>query len=254
MQNYIIPIQKTLSDPAGTMVWFDLDDTLWDMYGNSIICLRELYFSQRLDRWFATPEEWDEVYHRINTELWTQYSRAEISRDFLRTERFARPLRIGGATEEEALAMSVSLDKLYLDTLGRQTALIEGARGLLDDLSAKGYRMGIVSNGFKEVQYNKLRSSDIEKYFDVVVLSDEIGINKPDRRFFDYAVDKASTQHLNNIIIGDNYSTDIQGGLGAGWKAIWFTNSSDLGDKTADDVITAKSLPEIAKLFEEQTK
>ena len=209
---------ERFADPTQSILWFDLDDTIWAMTANSVICLRELYYSQRLDRWFATPEEWDEVYHRINHELWSQYSRAEISRDFLRTERFARPLRIGGASPDEALEMSKVLDKLYLDLLGSKTALIEGARELLDALSARGYRMGIVTNGFREVQYNKMRSSDIEKYFDVVVLSDEIGINKPDRRFFDYAVDKASSQHLNNIMIGDNYTTDILGSLGAGWN------------------------------------
>lgn len=231
------------------MLWFDLDDTLWAMTANSVICLRELYDTQRLDRWFATPEEWDEVYHRINHELWSQYSHAEISRDFLRTERFARPLRIGGAAPEEALEMSKALDKLYLDLLGSKTALIDGARELLDALAARGYRMGIVTNGFREVQYNKMRSSDIEKYFDTVVLSDEIGINKPDRRFFDYAVGKASSQHLNNIMIGDNYATDILGALGAGWKAVWFTGGKERTTEADGDVTICDTLEEVEKLF-----
>lgn len=242
-------MSRCFADPKQSMLWFDLDDTLWAMTANSVICLRELYDTQRLDRWFATPEEWDEVYHRINHELWSQYSRAEISRDFLRTERFARPLRIGGASPEEALEMSKVLDKLYLDLLGSKTALIDGARELLDALSARGYRMGIVTNGFREVQYNKMRSSDIEKYFDTVVLSDEIGINKPDLRFFDYAVSKASSQHLNNIMIGDNYTTDILGALGAGWKAVWFTGGADPSNDTDRKVTVAETLGEIAKLF-----
>lgn len=242
-------MNRCFADPKQSMLWFDLDDTLWAMTANSVICLRELYDTQRLDRWFATPEEWDEVYHRINHELWSQYSRAEIIRDFLRRERFARPLRIGGASPEEALEMSKVLDKLYLDLLGSKTALIDGARELLDALSARGYRMGIVTNGFREVQYNKMRSSDIEKYFDTVVLSDEIGINKPDRRFFDYAVSKASSQHLNNIMIGDNYATDILGALGAGWKAVWFTGGADPSNDTDRNVTVAETLEEIANLF-----
>lgn len=237
------------ADPAQVMLWFDLDDTIWDMHGNSVICLRELYDSQRLDRWFATSEEWDEVYHRINHELWSRYSCAEISRDFLRIERFARPLRIGGATSEEALEISSVLDKLYLDLLGRKTALIDGARELLDELAAYGYRMGIVSNGFREVQYNKMRSSDIEKYFDVVVLSDEIGINKPDRRFFDYAVDKASSHYINNIMIGDNYATDILGALDAGWETVWFTGGTAPQNEADEKVTVAETLGQVAKLF-----
>ncbi|MDE6703536.1 MAG: YjjG family noncanonical pyrimidine nucleotidase [Muribaculaceae bacterium] len=241
-----------LSNPAQSMLWFDLDDTIWAMTDNSVVCLRELYDSQRLDRWFATPEEWDEVYHRINHELWSQYSRAEISRDFLRTERFARPLRIGGASDEEALEMSKALDKLYLELLGSKTALIDGARELLDALSERGYRMGIVTNGFREVQYNKMKSSDIEKYFDVVVLSDEIGINKPDRRFFDYAVSKASTEHINNIMIGDNYATDIVGALGAGWEAVWFTGGKGKAIEIDGKVTVCDTLAEVEKLFKQE--
>ena len=245
-------MSRCFANPAESMLWFDLDDTLWAMTDNSVVCLRELYDSQRLDRWFATPEEWNEVYHRITHELWSQYSHAEISRDFLRTERFARPLRIGGASEQEALEMSKVLDKLYLDLLGSKTALIDGARELLDALAARGYRMGIVTNGFREVQYNKMRSADIEKYFDVVVLSDEIGINKPDRRFFDYAVGKASSEHLNNIMIGDNYTTDILGALGAGWDAVWFTGANGQTGEAAGEVTMCDTLEEVKKLFAEE--
>ena len=243
-------MRHTFADSSQTMLWFDLDDTLWDMSGNSVICLRELYDTQGLDRWFPTSQEWDSIYHRINHELWDQYSRAEISREFLKTERFARPLRLGGADEEVALEMSKRFDKLYLDSLGSKTAMIDGARELLDSLSARGYRMGIVSNGFREVQYNKLKSSAIDRYFDIVVLSDEIGINKPDRRFFDYAVSKASSQLLNNIVIGDNYQTDILGALNAGWKAIWFNPERKTVNALPEDVIAVASLKDVAHLFD----
>lgn len=215
-------------DPSSTMLWFDLDDTIWDMWGNSILCLRELYVSHNLDRWFSTYDDWDEVYHRINRELWEQYGRGDITRDFLRSERFARPLRIGGADADEALRMAEELDLLYLESLGKKTALVPGAKEILEYLSRKGYRMGIVSNGFHEVQYNKLTSSGIDGYFDPVVLSDDAGINKPAPQFFDYAAERASSSALRNIVIGDNLQTDINGSLDYGWEAVWLT------DKTAD--------------------
>ena len=214
-------------DSREIMLWFDLDDTIWDMSGNSVICLRELYESQGLDRWFDSHVEWDEVYHRVNRELWAQYGRGDITREFLRSERFARPLRIGGVSEGDAEKMAVDFDTLYLDSLGRKTALIAGARETLDYLQSRGYRMGIVSNGFREVQYNKLRSSAIDGYFDPVVLSDDAGVNKPHRRFFDYAVERAGSQAMRNIIIGDNLSADIAGAVDAGWGAIWFNPGGD---------------------------
>ena len=219
--------------PEGTMLWFDLDDTLWDMWGNSVLCLRELYESQGLGRWFASYQEWDEVYHRINRELWDQYGRGDITRDYLRSERFARPLRIGGVDEETAREMAVEFDRLYLDSLGRKTALVPGAREILDYLARRGYRMGIVSNGFREVQYNKLKSSGIDGYFATVVLSDDAGENKPSPRFFEYALERGASEGLRNIIIGDNLKADIDGALDCGHEAIWLTDSpEDAGERS----------------------
>lgn len=230
-------------DKRDIMLWFDLDDTIWDMTGNSVICLRELYDSQGLGRWFESPRQWDDIYHLINRELWDQYGRGDITRDFLRSERFARPLRLGGVPAADAESMAMVFDKLYLDSLGRKTALIDGARDILDYLSARGYRMGIVSNGFREVQYNKLRSSAIDRYFDLVVLSDDAGINKPDCRFFEYAMERASSADSRNIIIGDNLTADIIGALDAGWEAIWFNRHP-----AADSHVMPESASSICRL------
>lgn len=204
------------------MLWFDLDDTLWDMNGNSIVCLRELYDAHSLGRFFASAQEWDEVYHRINAGLWERYSKGEISRDFLRAERFAAPLRLVGVDASDAYEMSKVLDVEYLDRLGSKTALVEGAKEALERLKERGCRMGIVSNGFHEVQYRKMQSSGIEDYFDCVVLSDDAGVNKPDRRFFKFAEKKAASEGERNVIVGDNVHTDIMGALSAGWDAVWF--------------------------------
>ena len=236
-------------DSREIMLWFDLDDTIWDMSGNSVICLRELYESQGLDRWFDSHVEWDEVYHRVNRELWAQYGRGDITREFLRSERFARPLHIGGVPESDAEEMAASFDGLYLDSLGRKTALIDGARETLDYLQSRGYRMGIVSNGFREVQYNKLRSSAIDGYFDPVVLSDDAGVNKPHRRFFDYAVERAGSQAMRNIIIGDNLSADIAGAVDAGWGAIWFNPGRDVPGDGLTGYVWVADLRELKKRF-----
>lgn len=216
------------------VVWFDLDDTLWDMSGNSAECLREVYDSRGLSRYFDSPKQWDEVYHRINAGLWEQYSRAEITRDYLRSERFARPLRLAGAGDGEAAALAAELDGYYLRLLGAKKRLMPGADEILKLLQSRGYRMGIVSNGFREVQYNKLRSGGIDGYFDIVVLSDDAGHNKPDPRFFAYAEAQAGSERGLNVIIGDNAVTDIKGGLEAGWSAVWYAPGHNDGEAGSD--------------------
>ena len=101
------------------------------------------------------------------------------------------------------------------------------------------------------MQYNKLRSSGIDGYFDPVVLSDDAGVNKPDKRFFEYAEQRAASANLHNIIIGDNLTTDIAGGLSAGWSAIWFDNGKrnpDFAIPDNSEIITR--LSELTELFQ----
>jgi putative hydrolase of the HAD superfamily len=202
--------------------WVDLDDTLWDFRANSLIALRQVYEEKRLDRFFATCEEWIDSYHVVNDLLWTQYSAAQVTRDYLRMERFRRPLNEAGCDDALARQLSTELDPLYLGHLGELPGVVDGTFQLLERLHANGYRVGILSNGFKEVQYAKLHTSGIDKHIDCVVLSDEIDVNKPDARIYRYAEEKAQTTTEQCVMIGDNPLTDIGGALKAGWGAVWY--------------------------------
>ena len=212
-------------------VWLDLDDTLYDFRAASLKALGEVHSLLSLDRFYPDRDKWIEVYHRHNSALWALYNRAEITKDFLKMERFRRPLVEAGATEAEARQLSSRLDPVYLDLLGRAGTVLPGAIELLKALRDKGFKIGILSNGFLEVQYKKLQSSGIGDYVDCVVLSDEIGVNKPDRRLYDYALQKASATAGESLMIGDNPDTDIAGALGAGWRARLFNPLTEsLGD------------------------
>lgn len=215
-----------MENKADTLLWFDLDDTLWDMTGNSVICLREIYHRYNLSRYFSTSQEWDSVYHDVNRLLWEQYGRGDITRDYLRAERFARPLRMAGADEPEASRLAAELDTVYLQLLGDKTGLMPHAAEVLAELSARGYTMGIVSNGFREVQYRKLASGGIGQYFSTVVLSDDVGVNKPHPGFFSHAERCGAPFAAKHLIVGDNFEADIIGALRAGWQAVWYNPAS----------------------------
>ena len=225
-------------------VWVDLDDTLWDFSGNSLISLAKIYDMHDLHRFYPTMEQWRSRYLEVNHSLWARYNVGTISKDYLQHERFARPLIDCGMDEKAAYDYSEVLHTDYLRILGQCSALVPGARTLLEHIKARGLKIGVLSNGFKEVQFDKLRSGGVLDMIDCIVLSDEIDINKPDRRIFDYALQKAGTTVEHSIMIGDNPDTDIKGALNAGWRAVFF-NRDNLPIEFGEDVTTVNDLRDI---------
>lgn len=201
-------------------IFFDLDDTLYDFATSSLIGLRYIYRNYGIGRHFASEQEWIDCYHRHNRSLWTLYNAGKTTQAALRRDRFFLPLTEGGFPAEEAEALTRELDTVYLDQLAATGLLLPGAIETITELKRRGHRIGVLSNGFCGVQEGKLKSSGLESLIDCVVLSDEIGINKPDRRIFDYALRKSGATASTALMVGDNPETDIAGALAAGWQAV----------------------------------
>lgn len=211
--------EESLDTASTPWIWFDLDDTLWDFRRNSIDALREFYEVHGLSRLWPDEDSWIDSYHAVNTGLWERYSRGEIDESFLRMERFRMPLTEAGVPDDEARRLSAFFDTDYLERLACRSGLVAGARELLDRLHGRGFRLGILSNGFADTQRKKLKVSGIAHYFSHVVLSEEAGAPKPSVAIFRYAERICGAGAHECVMIGDNPSTDIAGALAAGWRA-----------------------------------
>lgn len=203
----------------------DLDDTLWDFRRNSKIAMQEIYNDYELNQYYDSFESFYDIYMVKNHQLWEQYAKGEITKDYLSLERFLYPLRVVG-NEDVELAKKLGKDFLYRTTM--QTNLVDGAIETLEYLKAQGHILSIISNGFVEVQYTKLRRSGLIPYFANVFLSEEIGYQKPDIRFFQTVLDRLDASPSECLVIGDNFQTDIQGAQNANIRAVFYKNNADL--------------------------
>ncbi|MDC8005599.1 YjjG family noncanonical pyrimidine nucleotidase [Aureisphaera galaxeae] len=198
-------------------IFFDLDHTLWDFDRNSMLAFRRMFEAYSIP---VPLEDFIKVYEPINFEYWKMYREERIDKQGLRRGRFLDSFKPFGVTfsmeEIDTLATS------YIDELPKDNYLFDGVTEMLDYLLYKGYEMHIITNGFEEVQHLKLRNSSIDHFFRTVTTSEEVGVKKPNPLVFYRALEKASAQPLESIMVGDTFEADILGAEEVGMHTLFF--------------------------------
>ena len=203
-----------------TDVFFDLDHTLWDFEKNSALAFETVFKMQNLD---VNMTEFLKFYVPINREYWERYRKDEISQKELRYGRLKDTFDLIQYTVSDDLVELLSVEYIYY--LPKFNHLFEGTIEILDYLKPK-YNLHIITNGFAEIQENKLNNSYITHYFKSITNSEMAGVKKPNSLIFDYALNLANTRKENSIMIGDCIEADVQGALDAGLDAVFFNENN----------------------------
>ena len=226
-------------------LFLDLDDTLWDTYHNNKECLEEIYHDYNLVRHYPSFGEFFDIYMPHNEMLWAKYRNHEIDRRELILDRWAYILRRMGINDNE-YALKINSDFLRRTTT--KTKTIDGAISLLEYLYS-GYRLFILSNGFREVQYLKLQNSGLAPYFERIILSEDVSIQKPHKEIFDYALKNTNSRRTESLMIGDSPEADIAGAQNAKIDQIWL-NPDNLNYKgSLPPTFIVRSLHEIKDIL-----
>ncbi|QSX33942.1 pyrimidine 5'-nucleotidase [Shewanella avicenniae] len=192
---------------------FDADETLFHFDA-----LRGLQLTFAAYGFDFSHAEFDR-YKAVNIALWQAYERGEVVAAEVQVQRFEY---WGNLLNQPPM----SLNQHYLRTMGEICEMLPGAASLLTRLAGK-VRLGIITNGFASLQPVRLERMGITDIIDLLVVSELVGVAKPEQGIFDYALKQMGDVAAERVLmVGDNLYTDIKGGNNAGMKTCWLNNGN----------------------------
>lgn len=199
-------------------VLFDLDDTLFDHRLCAHTALSELHASH--PRFQQTAfDEFERLHASFLEDLHKKVMTGELPLEVARQERFRRVFNALGLEPPEDVIVDAAAT--YRDGYRRIRQPIGGAAALLAAVKQRA-RIAIVSNNLLEEQQDKLRHCALDEYIDVLVVSEEAGVSKPDPLIFAIALERLGCRAQEVVMVGDSWPADIEGAKAAGIRPIWF--------------------------------
>ena len=217
-------------------ILFDADETLFtfDAFGG----LQRMFLDYSVT---FTDQDFLE-YQSVNKPLWVEYQNGAINALQLQHQRFQ-------SWAERLNVPAGSLNEAFLNAMAEICAPLPGALSLLNSLKGK-VKIGIITNGFTALQQIRLERTGLRDYFDLLVISEQVGVAKPDGRIFDYALEKAGNPERSRVLmVGDTAESDILGGMNSGLATCWLNAHGRALPDGITPTWTVASLNELEQLL-----
>ena len=222
------------------IVLLDLDNTIIDFNE----CARHSIMNIFDELGFPYTEKVFETFICENVKIWKRLEKGEITKADLRANRWNIILGKLGIEYDGTI-----IEEKFENGVAQGAYAVEGAYELLNYLYPK-YELYIVSNGFRFVQESRLKIGDFRKYFKDIFLSEDIGVQKPAKEFFDYCFEKLQQPDKKDVIlIGDSLSADIIGGLNYDIDCIWFNKNNEEPPDNISPTFVVTKLKDIEKIL-----
>ena len=196
------------------LLW-DIDGTVLDFLASEAYAIRFLFKKYNIGE---CTDEMLEQYSKINVHYWQMLEKGKLSKQEILIGRFEEFFSLIGA--DTTIAKDFNRD--YQLTLGDYVEFVGNAKEILLSQKEK-YTIAAVTNGTKVAQEKKLRLSGLDKIFDEIFISEDVGAEKPNKEFFDCVFEKlAITDKSEVLLIGDSLTSDMKGGYLSGIDTCWF--------------------------------
>jgi putative hydrolase of the HAD superfamily len=199
----------------------DLDDTILSFSAIGDRCWENLCISFALRLGHISPDELLTAINQSRNWFWSDPDRHRQGRLDLTSAR-RRIVRI--AFEQLQLNDYVIGDELADSFTTMREELVQPFPGALETLQAfqrQGVHMGLITNGDASFQRSKIHRFNLERYFDVILIENEFGVGKPDKRVFLYALERLSVTSMQAWMIGNDLEYDIRPAQELGMAAVW---------------------------------
>jgi len=227
--------------PRYDVVLLDADMTLLDFERSEQEALCRVLLKHGLT---PTPEV-EATYSKINRALWDAFARGEVDQDFLSVERFAALARVCNAAWN---ARQVNWD--YMNALGEESWLLDGALDFCRRLHEAGLTLAIATNGLPTAQRGRYVGTGLDKLIPHIFISMELGVSKPRPEFFHRIFEALSVTDLRRVVmVGDSLTSDIAGGNQAGIDTIWYNPKGMPLTGSARPTYTAASFDDICAIL-----
>lgn len=220
-------------------VLLDADNTLLDFEATERQALRR----SLEQRGVPFNGEVLQTYLDINRPLWAAHYRGEISRDELMVRRFGDFAKALGIRADEW-----AWNRDYLHMLGDCGDVLPGAVELLSRLKPH-CTLVLATNGVADTQRRRLQNNPVAPYLDAVFISEEMGVGKPAKEYFDHILTALHADPAATVMVGDDLNSDIQGAINAGLDSIWYSPQQE---NSGLPTYCARTLAQVAEIILEE--
>ena len=204
-------------------IFFDLDYTILDSKKAEEEAIHE-FIKKIQELKDINEEEFKKSWHENALALYEKYNRREISFERQRLDRVKNTFAEFNILKNDEEAKDIF--KVYLELYKKNWKLFFDTKDVLEVLNGK-YKLGIITNGDSVQQREKIKNTNIDKYFSQIVISSEVGFSKPEKEIFDIACKSINEKPKNCMMIGDNLKVDVYGAINSGLQAIWINRRNE---------------------------
>lgn len=224
-------------------IFFDADNTIIDHKACEKQALVTVFQGIEIEY----KEEYQNVFRPLDRSLWDSVAQGTnpVPMEEIAVYRFKVFFEKIGIVYEDC----EKVNELFTAGLANSTALMKHAEEIIPYLHEKNYKLYVVTNGRVKLQRPRVMNSKIAKYISDIIVSEEVGEDKPSPKMFKVLLERAKLTPEEVVMVGDSLDKDIQGAHNAGIKAIWYNPKGIASESDVVPDYEIKDLLELKKIF-----